>query len=248
MSRIDSLLSDSATIHSVRMKELSEASGVPIPTIKFYLRERLLPAGDRSHPNQADYSQAHLRRIRLIRALIEVGGLSLATARAVTAVLDLPGQSLHNVLGLAQHAMAPTVIHADRDDFPAARAQRRRPGRPTRLARLARQPRPGRCRRRADHPGRARSARVWRRSLEPYARAAESAARADLAAVAAAGADRRPGRHGRDCRHRHGGRRDADSAPSPNGPGTRFLATTVVGPEHSSSEHCHREQEQSHDH
>ena len=169
------------------MKELSEASGVPLPTIKFYLRERLLPAGDRTHPNQADYSQAHLRRIRLIRALIEVGGLSVATARAVTALLDLPGQSLHNVLGLAQHAMAPTVIHADQEDFGEARARidalvdtlgwhvsPDNPGRDgaadvlTTIAAL-------------DQPGLAQV-------LEPYALAAESAARADLAAVAQAGA------------------------------------------------------------
>src|SRR6476659_10282813 len=88
------------------MKELSEASGVPVATIKFYLRERLLPAGERTHPNQSLYNDAHLRRIRLIRALIEVGGLSVATARGVIAIIDLPGQSVHNVLGLAQHAMA----------------------------------------------------------------------------------------------------------------------------------------------
>jgi len=90
----------------MRMKELSEASGVPVATIKFYLRERLLPAGERTQPNQSQYTDAHLGRIRLIRALIEVGGLSVAGARGVIAVLDLPGQSVHNVLGLAQHATA----------------------------------------------------------------------------------------------------------------------------------------------
>src|SRR6478752_6940457 len=64
----------------MRMKELSEVSGVPVATIKFYQRERLLPAGERTHPNQSVYGDEHLRRIRLIRALIEVGGLSVAAA------------------------------------------------------------------------------------------------------------------------------------------------------------------------
>ena len=91
----------------MRMKELSEASGVPVATIKFYLRERLLPAGERTHPNQSVYGDAHLRRIRLIRALIEVGGLSVATARASSACSTCRRQSIHDVLGLAQHAMSP---------------------------------------------------------------------------------------------------------------------------------------------
>lgn len=169
------------------MKELSEASGVPVATIKFYLRERLLPAGDRTQPNQADYTADHLRRIRLIRALIEVGGLSVATARTVTGLLDLPGQSLHNILGLAQHAMAPPVPHPDAEEFRVAQARvdevvRRlgwhvaddNPGRDgaagvlTTLAAL-------------DQPGLAGL-------LEPYARAAEGAARHDLEVVAASGA------------------------------------------------------------
>src|SRR6478735_2327031 len=99
----------------MRMKELSEASGVPVATIKFYLRERLLPAGERTHPNQSRYTVAHLRRIRLIRALIDVGGLSVAGARGVTAVLDLPGQDLHNVLGLVGQAMPRPLLPPDTD-------------------------------------------------------------------------------------------------------------------------------------
>ena len=168
------------------MKELSEASGVPVPTIKFYLRERLLPAGDRSHPNQADYSLDHVRRIQLIRALIEVGGLSVATTRAVTGLLDLPGQSVHNVLGLAQHAMAGSTDHPDSDAFRAAS------GRVDELIdRLG-------WRVHQDNPGRDGAAAVLitlaalnqdglADVLEPYARAAEIAARADLHAVAQAG-------------------------------------------------------------
>ena len=42
------------------MGELSRRSGVPIPTIKFYLREGLLPPGVATAANQADYDEEHL--------------------------------------------------------------------------------------------------------------------------------------------------------------------------------------------
>ena len=37
----------------MRISELSTASGVPVPTLKFYLREGLLPPGDAIAVNQA---------------------------------------------------------------------------------------------------------------------------------------------------------------------------------------------------
>jgi DNA-binding transcriptional MerR regulator len=37
----------------MRIGELSKVTGVPVPTIKYYLREGLLPAGELSSPNQA---------------------------------------------------------------------------------------------------------------------------------------------------------------------------------------------------
>ncbi len=104
---------DSATIHSgcqgervVRMSELSEASGVAVPTIKFYLREGLLPAGVRTAANQARYDDGHLRRLRLIRALVEIGDISLATVAAVLAAVDDERRSTHEVLGMVHHALA----------------------------------------------------------------------------------------------------------------------------------------------
>jgi hypothetical protein len=47
-----------------------------VPTIKYYVREGLLPPGQLASPNQTQYDNSHLRRLRLIRALTEVGGLS----------------------------------------------------------------------------------------------------------------------------------------------------------------------------
>ncbi len=46
----------------MRISELSRRSGVSIPTIKYYLRDGLLPAGRATAANQADYDEDHLRR------------------------------------------------------------------------------------------------------------------------------------------------------------------------------------------
>jgi DNA-binding transcriptional MerR regulator len=89
----------------VRVGELSRSSGVPVPTIKYYLREGLLPAGELTSPNQAHYDEEHLRRLRLVRALLEVGGLSLAAVKEVLGVIDGEGESLHQKLGLVQEAI-----------------------------------------------------------------------------------------------------------------------------------------------
>jgi DNA-binding transcriptional MerR regulator len=88
----------------MRMSQLSRSSGVPIASIKYYLREGLLPAGERSSANQSDYTDEHVKRLRLIRALIDVGGISIATARTVLSIVDNPDTPLGYVLGAAQQA------------------------------------------------------------------------------------------------------------------------------------------------
>ncbi|MFE2375157.1 MerR family transcriptional regulator [Streptomyces sp. NPDC059398] len=72
----------------MRLSELSERSGVPAATIKYYLREQLLPPGHRISATQSDYDESHLRRLRLVRALIQVGRLPVATAREVLGHVD----------------------------------------------------------------------------------------------------------------------------------------------------------------
>jgi hypothetical protein len=48
-----------------------------------------------------------MRRVRLIRALTEIGGLSIAAAREVLTAIDSPGMSPHDTLGKAQYATTP---------------------------------------------------------------------------------------------------------------------------------------------
>ncbi|MEU4153706.1 MerR family transcriptional regulator [Streptomyces sp. NPDC026659] len=108
----------------MRLAELSERSGVSTATIKYYLREGLLPAGRRVTATQAEYDEEHLRRLRLVRALIQVGGITVSSAREVLAALQDEGLDHNERLGTAvwalPHGPAPAA-----DDPVAAEAARR---------------------------------------------------------------------------------------------------------------------------
>ncbi len=69
------------------MRELEERSGVGRETIRYYIRMGLLPEPARSKPNVADYSQAHVRRLAVIRRLQAERYLPLSFIKQV---LDRP--------------------------------------------------------------------------------------------------------------------------------------------------------------
>jgi DNA-binding transcriptional MerR regulator len=94
---------------SMRISELARATGVPLPTVKYYLREGLLPAGRSTAATQADYDQAHVDRLRLVRALVDVGGLSLTSVATVLSVLDAGADQLPYAIGEAHTALGPLV-------------------------------------------------------------------------------------------------------------------------------------------
>ncbi|MFE7774720.1 MerR family transcriptional regulator [Streptomyces sp. NPDC057445] len=110
----------------MRLAELSERSGVPTATIKYYLRERLLPPGRRVSTTQAEYDEEHLRRLRLVRALIQVGRIPVAAARDVLAAVEDDGLDRHMRLGAAVWSI-PHAPEPDEDD-PATDAARRTAG------------------------------------------------------------------------------------------------------------------------
>ena len=88
----------------MRMSELSERSGTTVATLKYYLREGLVPAGESLGATRADYSEEHLQRVRLVRALIDAG-VSVAQGKRVVEALDSPPTSRHDLLGKAQYAL-----------------------------------------------------------------------------------------------------------------------------------------------
>ena len=60
----------------MRMRELAERSGASVPTIKFFLREGLLPPVEKSARNVAAYGPVHLDRLRLVGLLHTHGRVS----------------------------------------------------------------------------------------------------------------------------------------------------------------------------
>ncbi|MFD0273354.1 MerR family transcriptional regulator [Kitasatospora sp. NPDC127111] len=88
----------------MRISELSRRSEVPIATIKYYLREGLLPPGRSVTATQAEYDETHLRRLRLVRALIGVRGLSVSETKAVLGAVAAHRAERHQVLGLVMGA------------------------------------------------------------------------------------------------------------------------------------------------
>jgi DNA-binding transcriptional MerR regulator len=106
---------------SMWMSELSQRSDLPVATIKFYLREGLLPAGTPTGATRARYDESHVRRLRLIRALVDVAALRLHDVRAILAAVDNESLPLHEVVGTAH-----TRLSAGDADAPASTAARER--------------------------------------------------------------------------------------------------------------------------
>ncbi|WFE29916.1 MerR family transcriptional regulator [Solwaraspora sp. WMMD791] len=91
----------------MRISELSRQSGLPVATIKFYLREGLLPPGKRTGRNQADYGSEHLSRLYLISTLTTVGRLPLSAVRQITAAVDDRGTKLDGLCRVINNALVP---------------------------------------------------------------------------------------------------------------------------------------------
>lgn len=99
----------------MRLARLSERSGVSTATIKYYLREGLLMPGRQVNATTAEYDEEHLRRLRLVRALIQVGGLPVATVREVLGHVDDESLGPTMRMGAALWAL-PQVPEPDEQD------------------------------------------------------------------------------------------------------------------------------------
>ncbi len=88
----------------LKIAGLAERAGIPVATIKYYIREGLLPRGVATAATQATYGAEHLHRLRLIRLLTEVGGLTLSRAHAVFDAMD------ESSTADALHALGPAGL------------------------------------------------------------------------------------------------------------------------------------------
>ncbi|MET8429600.1 MerR family transcriptional regulator [Nocardia sp. NPDC004860] len=94
----------------MRISDLSRLTGTPVGTIKYYLREGLLPPGQSLGATLTLYGDEHVQRLRLIRALTARGGLSIAATRDVLTAIDQPLEPL-DTLRVVHYAL-PTPVDA----------------------------------------------------------------------------------------------------------------------------------------
>lgn len=110
----------------MRISQLSQAADLPVGTVKFYLRTGLLHPGRATSATQAIYDQSHLDRLRLVRALLEVGKLSHAEIQRILAALEAPqaapdAAALDTVELLSLASAGPSGIEGDQVDLTGAR-------------------------------------------------------------------------------------------------------------------------------
>lgn len=111
----------------MQISELAESTGVPLATVKFYLREGLLPKGTPVSATRSEYGPGHSERLRLIGALAAVPGLPLARMREILGVVDnWNDYGVVDAMGAAVAALPPYAEDIPRAsppaDLPLARA------------------------------------------------------------------------------------------------------------------------------
>ncbi|MFZ3034143.1 MAG: MerR family transcriptional regulator [Parvibaculum sp.] len=85
----------------MKMKELERVTGLGRETIRYYIREGLLPEPERPKKNVAIYGKAHVRRLELIKRLQQERYLPLNLIKTiVTAEADNPVTGFEAFIGL----------------------------------------------------------------------------------------------------------------------------------------------------
>ncbi len=85
------------------ISELAERSGCSVATIKYYLREGLLHPGVKVNARRTAFDETHLARLRLVRGLIHVVGVTIEQAGTI---LDLVADPHQSVVGAMRKATA----------------------------------------------------------------------------------------------------------------------------------------------
>jgi len=71
----------------MKISELSARSGIPVSTIKFYIRKRLLPKPMKTGETQGFYTLKHLDRLKLIQKIQKESNMPLDKIREITEMI-----------------------------------------------------------------------------------------------------------------------------------------------------------------
>ena len=101
----------------MRISELAESTGVSVATIKYYVREGLLSPGRKLTERLADYDDRHVRRLRLLRVLRDVGAVPVGALKALVDATQDRDASVHEMFGEACDALhTESTAPVARDD------------------------------------------------------------------------------------------------------------------------------------
>jgi DNA-binding transcriptional MerR regulator len=90
---------------NMRIGEVAKFCGVNVQTIRYYEKERLLPAGKRLPSGYRSYPPEVLRRVRFIKRAQEIG-FTLAGIRELLDLQSAPGSGRAEVKRLAEAKLA----------------------------------------------------------------------------------------------------------------------------------------------
>jgi DNA-binding transcriptional MerR regulator len=93
----------------LKMRELEQATGVGRETIRFYIREGLLPEPERPKRNVARYSDVHVARLKSIKKLQQERFLPLNVIKTIVKAQDgEPASGIESFVGL-ENALYPLL-------------------------------------------------------------------------------------------------------------------------------------------
>jgi DNA-binding transcriptional MerR regulator len=108
----------------LRISELAEQSGVPVATIRHYLREGLLPEPVRTSRNMAYYPAGFVERIRLIKQLQEERFMPLRVIRELLERSEAEPERLRAMVELEDRILE-RALAGERERIPADEVGRR---------------------------------------------------------------------------------------------------------------------------
>lgn len=88
----------------MRIGELAKATGTKTETIRYYEREGILPAADRTDSNYRDYSDEHLATLIFVRRARALG-FTMAQVRELLALSDHEDKPCRDVDQLVQRQL-----------------------------------------------------------------------------------------------------------------------------------------------
>jgi DNA-binding transcriptional MerR regulator len=108
----------------LKISELAEASGVPVATVRHYLREGLLPEPVKTSRNMAYYSPEFADRIRLIKQLQEERFMPLKVIKELLDSGDGDPERLRALIEL-EDSILDRALAGERERIPASEVRKR---------------------------------------------------------------------------------------------------------------------------